>query len=60
MIHIVTSRLPGDKHNWMLVRGEKLKCALCGYIISAKSTDILILRSGCPKSEVVLEAQNAC
>jgi len=38
----------------MLVRGGKYKCVLCGYILPTEPMDTLILRSGCPKSEVVL------
>lgn len=52
MIHIVTSRLQGDKHDWTLIRGGKYKCALCGYTLTAE--DALIFSSGCPQSKVVL------
>ena len=53
-IHIVSSRVPGDEHDWTLIRGEKYKCALCGLIIPVEPEDILILRSGCSKSEVLI------
>lgn len=56
-IHIVSSRVPGDRHDWVLVRGSKYRCALCGYTMPVEPTDMLVLRSGCPQSKVVLEKE---
>ena len=53
-IQIVATRLPGDKHDWELIRGRKYRCALCGLEISSESEDTLMFRSGCPQSEVIL------
>ena len=52
MIHIVSSRLPGDKHDWKLLGRGKCKCVLCEYV--ADLDDSLILSSGCPQSKAVL------
>ncbi len=57
MVHIVTCRLAGDRHDWMLTRGARYKCALCGYTMPVEPYDSLIFGSGCPKSEVVMESQ---
>lgn len=54
-LHIVASREPGDGHDWVLIRGGKYKCVLCGYILPVEPNDALILRSGCPKSKVLVE-----
>jgi len=59
MIHIVKSRLPNDKHDWVLIRGGKYKCVLCGYKMLIEPVDTLIPRSGCPKSKAVMETTNA-
>ncbi len=56
-IHIVASRLPGDGHDWVLVRGGKYKCILCGYKMPVEPVDTLILRSGCPKSKALIGAR---
>lgn len=54
MVRIVDSRLKDDGHDWMLIHEGKYKCALCEYTMSVEPIDTLILRSGCPKSKVVL------
>ena len=54
MIHIVALRLPGDKHDWVLIRGGKYKCALCEYTLATEPLDTLIFSSGCSQSKVVL------
>ena len=59
MIQIVTSRLPNDTHDWVLVRGGKYKCALCEYTMPTEPLDVLVFRSGCAKSKVAIGAHNA-
>ncbi len=57
-IHIVESRASGDLHDWLLIRGGKYRCVLCGGTIPIEPVDSLLLRSGCPKSRAVMDKLN--